>query len=120
MLVILWIIEIVIGVLLVVAVLLQVGRGDIGAIFGGGGAQSIFGPTGPTTLLQKATYALIALFFLNTFAITKLTGSAWKEEREVIPERRVLPEEVLPEEEQLLPEREQILPEQGFGEEVTR
>ena len=112
MLVILWIIEIIIGVLLVVAVLLQVGRGDIGAIFGGGGAQSIFGPTGPTTLLQKATYVLIALFFLNTFAITKLTGTAWQEEREIVPER-VVPEEVLPEAEQLLPEQE-------FEGEVTR
>jgi len=98
MLFILWIIEVFIGLLIILAVLMQVGRGEgLGTLFGGAGTQSIFGPTGPATLLEKITYALIALFFINTIAIAKLSTGIGKIEtpQQVIPEAPS-PEEVLP------------------------
>ena len=59
----------IICVLLIILILLQVGKGaNIGAVFGGGGSQSVFGGRGPTTFLNKAT-AIIAMLFLVTSII---------------------------------------------------
>ncbi len=102
----LWIIEILVGILLVLAVLIQVGRGEgMGALFGGGGTQSVFGPTGPATLLEKITYGLIAVFFITTIAITKLSVGIGKIEapEQVVPEAPA-PEEVLPDIPENIPE----------------
>jgi len=50
---------------LILAILLQVGKGaDIGAVFGGA-SQTVFGGRGPTTFLSKMT-AVIAMMFLVT------------------------------------------------------
>jgi preprotein translocase subunit SecG len=50
---------------LIVAILLQVGKGaDIGAVFGGA-SQTVFGGRGPTTFLSKMT-AVVAMMFLVT------------------------------------------------------
>jgi preprotein translocase subunit SecG len=111
----LWAVEIFVGFLLAVIVLVQVGRrSELGAAFGGT-SQSIFGPTGPTTILEKATYVLVAIFMISTFAIAKLSSkpetavklrpAAPAIEVEEIPEEMLeIPlEETLPE----LPEEEQ-------------
>lgn len=50
---------------LIVAILLQVGKGaDIGAVFGGA-SQTVFGGRGPATFLSKVT-AGVAITFLVT------------------------------------------------------
>ncbi len=102
MLVILWILEIIVGILLVLAVLMQVTReGVLGSMFGGG-AQSIFGPKGPTTLLEKLTFGLIGLFFLITIAITKISvpSTSAPERLPEVPS----PEDILPPENVTSPE----------------
>ncbi len=92
---ILWILEILVGILLVLSVLVQVGRGEsIGTIFGGG-PQAILGPRGATTVIEKGTFILIGLFFIITLAISKL--SSYKE---------FVPAEKLPE----VPAAEEVLP----------
>jgi len=53
---------VVVSLLLILVTLLQKGRGDVGAAFGGGMGQSIFGVGGVDTILTKATYWLGALF----------------------------------------------------------
>lgn len=54
------------AVLLIVAILLQSGKGsDIGSAFGAGGSQSLFGARGASTFLTKTT-TVIAIFFLAT------------------------------------------------------
>lgn len=71
------IIEIVLLILLVVVclslgalVLIQQGRGsDIGAAFGSGAANTIFGSTGATPFLVKFTAMLAIGFFAVTFAL---------------------------------------------------
>jgi preprotein translocase subunit SecG len=51
---------------LVVVILLQAGKGaDIGAAFGAGGSQTLFGPRGAATFLNKLT-AGVAIAFLGT------------------------------------------------------
>jgi preprotein translocase subunit SecG len=68
--------HVLVSALLIVAVLLQPGRGGggIGAVFGGGSSTSVFGGRGATTFLSKATGVLAALFFAFSVAIA-LTGS---------------------------------------------
>ena len=47
-------IHVIASVLLVLIVLLQTGKGaDMGASFGGGSSQTLFGSTGPATILGK-------------------------------------------------------------------
>lgn len=51
---------------LIIVVLLQAGKGaDIGAAFGAGGSQTLFGPRGAATFLNKMT-AVVALIFVAT------------------------------------------------------
>jgi preprotein translocase subunit SecG len=68
--------HIMVSLLLIVAVLLQPGRGGggMGAVFGGGSSTSVFGGRGATTFLSKATGVLAALFFVLSIAIA-MTGS---------------------------------------------
>ncbi len=55
---------IIVAVLLIIVSLLQKGRGDVGAAFGGGMGQSIFGVGGVETILTKITYWLGAIFLI--------------------------------------------------------
>lgn len=55
---------IIVAILLIIASLLQKSRSDVGAAFGGGMGQSIFGVGGVETILTKITYWLGALFLI--------------------------------------------------------
>ena len=58
------------AVALVVLVLLQQGKGaDVGAAFGSGSANTMFGSLGAATFFTKATAWLAIVFFLLTFAL---------------------------------------------------
>ena len=51
---------------LIIVILLQAGKGaDIGAAFGAGGSQTLFGPRGAATFLNKLT-AVVAMVFVAT------------------------------------------------------
>lgn len=51
---------------LIAVILLQAGKGaDIGAAFGAGSSQTVFGPRGAATFLTKFT-AVVAVLFLAT------------------------------------------------------
>jgi len=63
-------IHILVSVLLIVAVLLQSGKGaDIGAVFGGAGSQALFGSAGPADFLNKATRVLVVVFMLTSLTL---------------------------------------------------
>jgi preprotein translocase subunit SecG len=59
--------HVVLCLFLILIIILQPGKGgDVGAAFGGGGGSStVFGPRGPTGLLQRAT-TLVAVMFMGT------------------------------------------------------
>lgn len=65
---------------LVLIVLLQSGKGaDIGAAFGGGSSQTVFGGRGAATFLSKMTSAFAILFMLSSLSLAILssqTGSS--------------------------------------------
>jgi preprotein translocase subunit SecG len=55
---------------LVLVVLLQTGKGaEMGAVFGGGGSQTIFGASGAGNLLTKLTTATAIVFFITSLTL---------------------------------------------------
>ena len=55
--------HIVVSIALILIVLLQTGKGaDMGAAFGGGSSQTLFGSTGASTFLTKLTTVAAVLF----------------------------------------------------------
>lgn len=65
------VIHIVIALALIGVILIQTGKGaDIGAAFGGGSSQTVFGGRGPTTFLHRLTTALAALFMVTSIVLT--------------------------------------------------
>jgi preprotein translocase subunit SecG len=75
---------------LILVVLLQSGKGaDIGAAFGGGSSQTVFGGRGAATFLSKLTTVLAVLFMLMSIALT--IHSSQQGTTSVIPEDRPSP-----------------------------
>ncbi|MEH6549450.1 MAG: preprotein translocase subunit SecG [Pseudomonadales bacterium] len=63
-------VHVVFALAIIALVLLQHGRGaDMGASFGGGSSQTMFGPRGSGNLLTQATTVLAAAFFITSFGL---------------------------------------------------
>jgi preprotein translocase subunit SecG len=77
------VIHIAVCVTLVIAVLLQQGKGaDVGAVFGGS-SQTVFGSSGAGNLLTKITWAAAATFFATSIFLAysstrHITGSIFE------------------------------------------
>jgi preprotein translocase subunit SecG len=60
---------------LIMIVLLQTGKGaDMGAAFGGGASQTLFGTTGASSFLTKATTAAAIIFMLTSLILAYMSG----------------------------------------------
>ncbi|MFA7496694.1 MAG: preprotein translocase subunit SecG [Acidithiobacillus sp.] len=69
--------QVIICVVLVGLILIQKGQGaDIGAVFGGGGSQTVFGARGAGNFLSHTTAVIGALFFLNSLGLAYLSDHA--------------------------------------------
>jgi len=67
---ILLVIHLIVAVTIVILVLLQQGKGsDMGAAFGGGSSQSLFGARGSSNFLSRATSVLVTVFFLSSLSL---------------------------------------------------
>lgn len=68
--------HIIVCVALILIVLLQTGKGaDMGAAFGGGSSQTLFGSTGATTFLGKLTTGAAVIFMLTSLALAYMSGN---------------------------------------------
>ena len=66
-----WIIHLLIAASLVGLVLLQHGKGaDMGAAFGSGASGSLFGASGSSNFLSRATAVAATAFFLTSLSLT--------------------------------------------------
>jgi preprotein translocase subunit SecG len=75
MTVLLVIIHVIVCIALIMIVLLQTGKGaDIGAAFGGGGSNTLFGTTGASTFLSKATTVAAIVFMLTSLVLAYMTS----------------------------------------------
>ncbi len=79
--------HIVVCIALIMIVLLQTGKGaDMGAAFGGGASQTLFGSTGASTFLSKATTAAAIVFMLTSLGLAYL--STQKREGSIIKDTK--------------------------------
>lgn len=64
------VVHVIVCVALIMIVLLQTGKGaDMGAAFGGGSSQTLFGSTGASTFLSKATTVAAIVFMLTSLVL---------------------------------------------------
>ena len=70
------IVHIIVSVAMILIILLQTGKGsDIGAVFGGGSSQTLFGSSGPTSFLSKLTAGAAILFMVTSLFLAYFAGS---------------------------------------------
>jgi preprotein translocase subunit SecG len=70
------VIHVIVCIALIMIVLLQTGKGaDMGAAFGGGASQTLFGTTGASTFLSKATTAAAIVFMLTSLILAYMAGT---------------------------------------------
>lgn len=93
------IIHVVVSLALIMIVLLQTGKGaDMGATFGGGSSQTLFGSTGASTFLSKATTVAAIIFMLTCFTLAYMSThqtpkSIMKEEKASPKQEEKIPAE---------------------------
>ncbi len=69
------VIHVIVSIALIMIVLLQTGKGaDMGAAFGGGSSQTLFGSTGASTFLGKATTVAAVIFMLTSLVLAYRSG----------------------------------------------
>jgi len=69
------VIHVIVCIALILIVLLQTGRGaDIGAAFGGGASQTLFGSTGASSFLSKLTTGAAIIFMLTSLTLAYLSS----------------------------------------------
>jgi preprotein translocase subunit SecG len=73
------ILHVVACIAIIMVVLLQTGKGaDIGAAFGGGSSQTLFGSTGASTFLSKATTVVAIVFMITSLSLAYMSGNRSK------------------------------------------
>jgi len=71
------VLHVIVSIALILVILLQTGKGsDIGAVFGGGSSQTLFGSTGPTSFLSKLTAGAAIVFMLTSLFLAYFSGSS--------------------------------------------
>lgn len=72
-------------------ILLQQGKGaDIGASFGSGASQTLFGSAGSWNFFSKITALLVTVFFATSFGLAIIAKNNLGVPREVLPEMQIL------------------------------
>ena len=68
--------HVVVSLALILIVLLQTGKGaDMGAAFGAGSSQTLFGSTGAATFLTKMTTVAAVVFMLTSLSLAYYSGN---------------------------------------------
>jgi preprotein translocase subunit SecG len=83
------IIHVIVCIALILIILLQSGKGaDIGAVFGGGSSQTVFGSTGASTFLSKVTIGAAVVFMVTSIILTYFSGrGGMVTERSIVTEQ---------------------------------
>jgi len=78
-------VHILVCVALIMIILLQSGKGaDIGAVFGGGSSNTVFGSTGATPFLSKLTIAAAVIFMVTSIILSYFAGKGVPKEYSVV------------------------------------
>ncbi|WDN89683.1 preprotein translocase subunit SecG [Desulfosarcina sp. BuS5] len=77
------IVHVIVCIALILIVLLQTGKGaDMGAAFGGGSSQTLFGSSGASTFLGKATTIVAVVFMITSVGLAYMVSN--KTEKSII------------------------------------
>jgi len=73
------VIHVLAALFMILVILIQGGnQGGIGAAFGGGNSQGVFGASGATSFLGKITYGVAGIFMVTSIALTMQQGTSGK------------------------------------------
>ncbi|KTD34760.1 protein-export membrane protein secG (preprotein translocase subunit) [Legionella moravica] len=91
-------IHVVVAVVLIGLVLIQHGKGaDIGAAFGSGASNTLFGSQGTGGFLFKLTGGLAMAFFVTSLMLSYLVSTQYqKAEQQAIPQQTTVPVSSVP------------------------
>jgi preprotein translocase subunit SecG len=79
------VVHIIVCIALILIILLQTGKGaDIGAVFGGGSSQTLFGSAGATPFLSKVTIGAAVVFMMTSIILTYFSGKSIHVEQSVV------------------------------------
>lgn len=79
------VIHLLVCVALILIILLQSGKGaDIGAVFGGGSSQTVFGSSGATSFLSKVTVIAAVTFMVTSILLTYWSGRGMTVDRSIM------------------------------------
>lgn len=95
-------IHVIVSILLIGLVLIQHGKGaDIGAAFGSGASNTVFGSQGSGNFLFKLTALMAALFFATSLSLGYIVASNYRAEKSSVMPQTVPQKEgvVLPSDE---------------------
>lgn len=92
------VIHVMIASVIIGLVLIQHGKGaDIGAAFGSGASNTVFGSQGTGNFLFKLTGGLVLAFFVTSLLLSSIVASQYhKTEQQVIPQQSSVPETKIP------------------------
>lgn len=68
------IIHVIVSIGLILVVLLQTGKADMGAVFGGGSSSTIFGSSGAGNFLTKLTTGMAIVFMMTSLTLGYFAG----------------------------------------------
>ena len=91
-------IHVLVALVLIGLVLIQHGKGaDIGAAFGSGASNTVFGSQGTGSFLFKLTGGLAMTFFVTSLSLSYMVSTQYqKAEQGVIPQQHSVPESKIP------------------------
>lgn len=91
-------IHVIVALVLIGLVLMQHGKGaDIGATFGSGASNTVFGSQGTGSFLFKLTGGLALTFFATSLALSYMVASQYHQaERRLLPQQTIVPESKIP------------------------
>ncbi len=91
-------IHVLVAIALIGLVLIQHGKGaDIGAAFGSGASNTVFGSQGTGSFLFKLTGGLALTFFITSLTLSYLVSTQYqKASQQVIPQQTSVPETKIP------------------------
>jgi preprotein translocase subunit SecG len=80
------VLHVIVALLIVGLIMLQQGKGaEMGASFGAGGSQTVFGAAGTGNLFSRLTAILVAVFFVTSFVLAMLAKNSVGVDDSMIP-----------------------------------
>jgi len=90
--------HVIVAIVVIGLVLIQHGKGaDIGAAFGSGASNTVFGSQGTGSFLFKLTGGLALTFFVTSLSLSYMVSTQYqKTGQQVIPQQTTVPENKVP------------------------